>query len=106
MFIVEMNLSSYFTCFHALESLLFIDVIFTYGIYPSYMLVLFSIRIFNIFKYVRSMSLISIKLQQSRKPICIMASSFHVIKPEAFDDASFKRWHIKTHMWLTDIKLF
>jgi hypothetical protein len=62
-FIDEMNLNSYFTCFHALEFLLFIVVIFTYGIYLSYMLVLFGIRIFNIFKYVRSMSLISIKLQ-------------------------------------------
>jgi hypothetical protein len=60
MFIVEMNLTSYFTCFHALEFLLFIHVIFTYNIYLSYMLVLFGIRIFNIFKYVRSMSLISI----------------------------------------------
>jgi hypothetical protein len=61
MFIVEMNLSSYFTCFHVLELLLFITVIF---IYLSYMLVLFGIKIFIIFKYVRSMSLISIKLQQ------------------------------------------
>jgi hypothetical protein len=64
MFIVEMNLSSYFICFHVLELLLFITVIFTYNIYLSYMLVLFGIKIFIIFKYVRSMSLISIKLQQ------------------------------------------
>jgi hypothetical protein len=106
MFIVEMDLSSYFTCFHALELLLFIDVIFTYGIYLSYMLVLFEIRIFNIFKYVRSMSLISLKIQHSRKPIRIMASSSDVIKPEVFDGASFKRRQIKTHMWLTDLKLF
>jgi hypothetical protein len=35
-----------------------------------------------------------------------MVSSFDVIKPEAFDGASFKRWQIKTHMWLTDLKLF
>jgi hypothetical protein len=55
MFIVEMDLSSYFTCFHALELLLFIAIMFTYGIYLSYMLVLFRIRILNIFKYVRSM---------------------------------------------------
>jgi hypothetical protein len=63
MFIVEMDLSSYFTCFHALELLLFIAVIFTYDIYLNYMFVLFGIRIFNIFKYVRSMSLISLKIQ-------------------------------------------
>jgi hypothetical protein len=106
MFIVEINLSSYFTCFHALKLLLFITVIFTYDIYLSYMHVLFGIRIFNIFKYVRSMSLISIKLQQSRKPIRTMASSSDFIKPETFDGASFKRWHIKTRMWLTDLKLF
>jgi hypothetical protein len=78
----------------------------TYGNYVSYMLVLFGIRIFNIFIYVGSMSLISLKLQQSRKPIHIMASSSDVIKPKAFDDASFKRWQIKTGMWLTDLKLF
>jgi hypothetical protein len=85
---------------------LFIVVIITYGIYLSYMLVLFGIRIFNLFKYVGSMSLISLILQQSRKPICIMASSSGVIKPRAFDSASFKRWQIKTRMWLTDLKLF
>jgi hypothetical protein len=49
--------------FHVLEMLLFIAVTSTYGIYLSYMLVLFGIRIFNIFKYVESMSLISLKLQ-------------------------------------------
>jgi hypothetical protein len=86
--------------------LLFIAVIITYGIYLSYMPVLFGIRIFNLFKYVESMSFISLILQQSRKPIRIMASSSDVIKPEAFDGASFKRWQIKTRMWLTDLKLF
>jgi hypothetical protein len=35
-----------------------------------------------------------------------MASSSDVIKPKAFDGASFKRWQIKTRMWLTDLKLF
>jgi hypothetical protein len=35
-----------------------------------------------------------------------MASSSDVIKPEAFDGASFKRWQIKTRMWLTNLKLF
>jgi small basic protein len=65
MFNIEMDMSSYFTCFHVLELLLFIADIITYGIYLSYMFVLFRIRIFNIFKYVESMSLISLKLQQS-----------------------------------------
>jgi small basic protein len=90
MFNIEMDLSSYFTCFHVLELLLFIDAIITYGIYLSYIFVLFGIKIFNICKFVESMSLISLKLQHSRKPIRIMASSCDVIKPEAFDDASFK----------------
>jgi hypothetical protein len=106
MFNLQMDMSSYVSCFHLLELLLSIAVIITYGIYLSYMLVLFGIRIFNLFKYVRSMSLISLKLQQSRKPIPVMASSSDVIKPEAFDGASFKRWQIKTRMWLTDLKLF
>jgi hypothetical protein len=106
MFNYEMDLSSYFTCLHVLELLLFIAAIITYDIYLNYMIVLFGIRIFNLFKYVESMSLISLILQQSRKPIRIMASSSDVIKPEAFDDASFKRWQIKTRMWLTDLKLF
>jgi hypothetical protein len=88
---IEMDPSSYFTCFHVLELLLFIAAIITYGIYLSYMFVLFRIRIFNIFKYVESMLLISLKIQQSRKPIRIMASSSNVIKLEAFDDVSFKR---------------
>jgi hypothetical protein len=44
--------------------LLFIAVTITYVIYESYMLVLFGIRILNILKYVGSMSLISLKLQQ------------------------------------------
>jgi hypothetical protein len=91
MFNFEMGLCSYFTCLHVLELLLFIAAIISYGIYLSYMSVLFGIRIFNLFKYVESMSLISLILQQSRKPIHIMASSSDVIKPEAFDGASFKR---------------
>jgi hypothetical protein len=106
MFNLQMELSSYVSCFQLMELLLFITVIITYGIYLSYMLVLFGIRIFNLFKYVGSMSLISLILQQSRKPIRIMASSSDVIKHEAFDGASFKHWQIKTRMWLTDLKLF
>jgi hypothetical protein len=86
-----MDLSSYVSCFQFLELLLFIAAIITYDIYLSYMLVLFGIRIFNLFKYVGSMSLISLNLQQSRKPIRIVASNSDVIKPEAFDGASFKR---------------
>jgi hypothetical protein len=64
MFNFEMDLGSYFTCLHVLELLLFIAAIITYGIYLSYMLALFGIRIFNLFKYVESMSLISLILQQ------------------------------------------
>jgi hypothetical protein len=63
MFNIQMNLSSYVTCFHVLEMLLFIAVIITHVIYLSYMLVLFEIRIFNLFKYFGNMSLISLKLQ-------------------------------------------
>jgi small basic protein len=65
MFNYEMDVSSYFTYLNVLELLLFIAVIITYGIYLSYMLVLFGIRIFNLFKYIGSMSLISIILQHS-----------------------------------------
>jgi hypothetical protein len=101
-----MDLSSYVSCFHLLELLLSVALIITYGIYLSYMFVLFGIKIFNLFKYVESMSLISLSLQQSRKPIRIMASSSDVIKPEAFDGASFKHWQIKTRKWLTNLKLF
>jgi hypothetical protein len=64
MFNYEMDLCSYFTCLHVLGLLLFIAVIITYGICLSYMLVLFGIRIFNLFKYVESLSLISLILQQ------------------------------------------
>jgi hypothetical protein len=64
MFNYEMDLSSYFTCLHVLELLLFIAAIISYGIYLSYMIVLFGIRIFNLFKYEGSMSLISLNLQQ------------------------------------------
>ena len=65
MFNYKMDLRSYFTCLHVLELLLFITAIITYDIYLSYMLVLFGIRIFNLFKYVESMSLISLNLQQA-----------------------------------------
>jgi hypothetical protein len=58
MFNFQMDLCSYFTCLHVLELLLFIAAIITYGICLSYILVLFGIRIFNLFKYVESMSLI------------------------------------------------
>jgi hypothetical protein len=68
MFNYEMDLSSYFTCLHVLELLLFIAAIITYDICLSYMLVLFRIKIFNIFKYDGSMSLISLILQQGQLP--------------------------------------
>jgi hypothetical protein len=55
--------SSNFTCLHVLGLLLFIAAIITYGICLSYMLVLFGIRIFNLFKYIGSMSLIPLNLQ-------------------------------------------
>jgi hypothetical protein len=64
MFNYKMDLRCYFTCLHVLELLLFIAVIIIYGIYLSYMLVLFGIRIFNLVKYLESMSLISLILQQ------------------------------------------
>jgi hypothetical protein len=67
MFNLEMELSSYVSCFHLMELLLFIAIIITYDIYLSYMSVLFGIKIFNIFKYDGSMSLISLSLQH----ICI-----------------------------------
>jgi hypothetical protein len=63
MFNLQMNLSSYVSCFHLMELLLFVAVIITYDIYLSYMPDLFRIKIFNIFKYVKSMSLISLNLQ-------------------------------------------
>jgi hypothetical protein len=63
MFNYKMDLRSYFICLHVIELLLFIAAIITYGIYLSYMLVLFGIRIFNLFKYIESMSLISLILQ-------------------------------------------
>jgi hypothetical protein len=63
MFNYEMDLSSYFTCLHVLELLLYIAAIIAYGIYLSYMLVLFRIRIFKLFKYVESISLIFLILQ-------------------------------------------
>jgi hypothetical protein len=64
MFNYEMDLSSYFTCLHVLELLLFVAALITYDICLNYMIVLFGIRIFNLFKYEGSMSLISLILQQ------------------------------------------
>jgi hypothetical protein len=64
MFNYKMDLRCYFTCLHVLELLLFIAAIIIYDIYLSYMLVLFGIRIFNLFKSEGSMSLISLNLQQ------------------------------------------
>jgi hypothetical protein len=58
-----MDLSSYFSCFRLLKLLLFVAVIITYDIHPSYMHVLFGIKIFNLFKYDGSMLFISLILQ-------------------------------------------
>jgi hypothetical protein len=66
MFNLQMDLSRYVSCFQLLELLLFIAGIIAYGIYLSYMLVLFGIRIFNLFKYEGSMSLISLILQHTQ----------------------------------------
>jgi hypothetical protein len=74
-----MDLCSYFTCLHVLELLLFIAAIITYGICLSYMLVLFGIRIFNIFKYVESMSLISLNITTIRSRLQHMVFVFHVL---------------------------
>jgi hypothetical protein len=54
MFNLQMDLSSYVSYFRLLDLLLFIAVIITYGIYLSYMSILFGIRIFNLFKYVKA----------------------------------------------------
>jgi hypothetical protein len=79
MFNYEMDLISYFTCLHVLELLLFIAAIITYGIYLSYMSVLFGIRIFNLFKSEGSMTLISLNLQQRqiKKKAAQLCCSLH-----------------------------
>jgi small basic protein len=59
MFNYKIDLRCYFTYLHVLELLLFIAAIIIYDIYLSSMLVLFGIRIFNLVKYLESMSLIS-----------------------------------------------
>jgi hypothetical protein len=83
----EMDLSSYVSCFHVLELLLFIVVIITYGIYLSYISVLFRIIIFNLFKYVESMSLISLILQQYMHGSCTLTAFFADL-PSLSDDAA------------------
>jgi hypothetical protein len=70
----KMDLRCYFTCLHVLKLLLFIAAIIIYGIYLSYMLVLFGIRIFNLFKYEGNMSLISLNLQQLLAADTILAA--------------------------------
>jgi hypothetical protein len=91
MLIVEMNLSSLVYCLQDLEMLLFIYILFEYGLYLSSIFIIFRISLFRFYKLGRSMSLISLKLQHSRKSICTMASSSDVIKPEVFNGACFKR---------------
>lgn len=60
----EMNLSSIVSYTQGLEILLFMAVAFTYGLFLSYMIFIFRLRIFNLFKYVGGMSLISTNSQQ------------------------------------------
>ena len=103
---VDMILNSCISFIQALEMILFLYVTFVFSYAMSNLLVVFGIRLFNLFKYVESMPLISAILQQLRKPIVAMASSSDVIKPEPFNNPCFKRWQIKTRMWLTDLKLF
>jgi hypothetical protein len=62
MFNFKMDLDSYFKCLHVIELLLFISVTIIYNIYLSYIPILLGIKIFNIFKYEESISLISIIL--------------------------------------------
>ena len=69
MFNSQMDLSSYVSCFHVLDLLMLIVVTITYGIYISYMLILFRIRIFNLIKYIGSLSLISLKIQHRLRMI-------------------------------------
>lgn len=81
---VERNMSAVVHCMQTLEMLMFFYVLVQFVLHLSEF-------IFEIitFKCGRSMSLISLILQQSRKPICAMASSSDVIKPEVFDGACF-----------------
>jgi len=63
MFNVDMSMSSCIYSIKALEYLLCIYITFLYGLSLSKMLVIFGIRLFNLFKYVGSMSLIYAILQ-------------------------------------------
>jgi hypothetical protein len=63
MLIVEMNLSSLVYCLQDLEMLLFIYILFEYGLYLSSSFIVFRISLFIFYKLSRSMSLISLKLQ-------------------------------------------
>ena len=64
-FNVDMSLSSYIYSIQAFEYLLCIYITFLYGLSLSNMLVIFGIRLFNLFKYVGSMSLISANIGDS-----------------------------------------
>jgi hypothetical protein len=106
MLTIEVNLSSLVHYLQDLEMLMFIYIMFEYGLDLSSNFIVFGIRLFIFDKLGRNMSLISLKVQQCRKETCTMASSSHVIKSEVFDGACFKRSQIKTCMWLTDLKCF
>jgi hypothetical protein len=89
MFNYKMDLRCYFTCLHILELLLFIAAIIIYGICLSYMLVLFEIRIFTLFKYEGSMSLISLILQQTMPWMTMFARPARFVLPLSLQ----RRWH-------------
>jgi hypothetical protein len=62
MLTVVMNLSSLVHCLQDLEMLLFIYILFEYGLYMSSNFIVFSISLFRFYKLGRSMSFISLKL--------------------------------------------
>jgi hypothetical protein len=63
MLTVEMNLSSLVYCLQNLEMLMFIYIMFEYGLYLSSSFIIFQISLFKFYKFGRSLSLISLKLQ-------------------------------------------
>jgi hypothetical protein len=62
MLTVVMNLSSLVHCLQDLEMLLFIYILFEYGLYMSSNFIVFRISLFRFYKLGRSMSFISLKL--------------------------------------------
>jgi hypothetical protein len=80
MLIVEMNLSSLVYCLQDLEMLLFIYILFEYGLYLSSSFIIFRISLFRFYKLGRSMSLISLHYnipenQSVQWPLVLMSLS-------------------------------